>query len=138
MHYIQDTYHEPDLLIDISDVFEQRMKAIEAYGSQFYSGNLSGIAPSDEPQTYISTPDFLEAVSPSVAIISAGFENSFGHPHPTVLARLTERHTAILRTDQDGLSTVRSDGRKLSFDSMLWHPQSPADIFNWALAVNPE
>ena len=29
LHYIQDWYHEPDLLIDISDVFEQRMKAIE-------------------------------------------------------------------------------------------------------------
>ena len=84
-----------------------------------------------------TSPDFLEAVSPSVAIISAGFENSFGHPHPTVLARLAERHSAILRTDQDGLVTVRSDGRKLSFDSMLWHPQSPADVFNWALAVNP-
>ena len=71
-----------------------------------------------------TSPDFLEAVSPSIAVISAGFENSFGHPHPTVLARLAERHAAILRTDQDGLVTVRSDGHKLSFDSMLWHPQS--------------
>jgi len=43
----------------------------------------------------------------------------------------------VLRTDLDGLVTVRSDGRKLSFDSMLWHPQSAADVFNWALAVNP-
>ncbi len=58
LHYIQDTYHEPDLLIDISDVFDQRMQAIEAYSTQFFSGKSS----SDEPQTYISTPDFLEAV----------------------------------------------------------------------------
>ena len=84
-----------------------------------------------------TTPEFLAAVSPSVAVISDGFENSFGHPHPTVLARLEERHAAVLRTDLDGLVTVRSDGRKLSFDSMLWHPQSAADVFNWALAVNP-
>ena len=56
LHYIQDWYHEPDLLIDISDVFDQRMKAIEAYSTQFNSSN------SDEPQTYISTPDFLESV----------------------------------------------------------------------------
>ena len=54
------------------------------------------------------------------------------------LARLGERHSAILRTDQDGLSTVRSDGRKLYLDSMLWHPQSAADVFNWALALNLE
>jgi len=58
LHYIQDWYHEPDLLIDISDVFEQRMKAIEAYSTQFHSVNET----SDEPQTYISTPDFLESV----------------------------------------------------------------------------
>lgn len=59
LHYIQDWYHEPDLLIDISDVFEQRMKAIEAYSTQFHSTeNKSSI----EPQTYISTPDFLDSV----------------------------------------------------------------------------
>ena len=58
LHYIQDRYHEPDLLIDISDVFEQRMKAIEAYSTQFHSIENT----SDEPQTYISTPDFLDSV----------------------------------------------------------------------------
>ena len=58
LHYIQDWYHEPDLLIDISDVFEQRMKAVEAYSTQFYTsaGGEEGV------QTYISTPDFLDSV----------------------------------------------------------------------------
>lgn len=58
LHYIQDWYHEPDILIDISDSFDQRMKAIKAYTTQFnaVSGN------DNEPQTYISTPDFLEAI----------------------------------------------------------------------------
>lgn len=58
LHYLQDWYHEPDLLIDISDVFEQRMRAIEAYSTQFHTGEKS----SEGPQTYISTPDFLESV----------------------------------------------------------------------------
>lgn len=58
LHYIQDWYHEPDLLIDISDVFEQRMKAIEAYTTQFHTSGNSASG----PQTYISTPDFLESV----------------------------------------------------------------------------
>jgi N-acetylglucosamine malate deacetylase 1 len=59
LHYIQDWYHEPDVLVDISDVFEQRMKAIEAYSSQFFSGEKNDA----EPQTYISTPDFLESIT---------------------------------------------------------------------------
>jgi competence protein ComEC len=58
---------------------------------------------------------FLDAVAPSVAIISDGFENSFGHPHKDVLARLEERHSAILRTDLDGLITVRTDGQHITW-----------------------
>jgi competence protein ComEC len=81
-----------------------------------------------------TSPDFLEAVSPSVAVISAGFENSFGHPHRDVVARLGADHAAILRTDRDGLVTIRSDGHKLSFDSMLGRGDAPADIYNWALS----
>ena len=56
--YIQDWYHEPDFLIDISEVFEQRMQSILAYSTQFHTeaGDGSG------PQTYISTPDFIESV----------------------------------------------------------------------------
>lgn len=58
LHYMQDWYHEPDLLVDISDVFEQRMKAVEAYSTQFHtSGSEAG-----GRQTYISTPDFLDSV----------------------------------------------------------------------------
>ena len=67
-----------------------------------------------------SIPPFLDAVSPSMAIISAGYENSFGHPHPDVLKRLADRHTAILRTDLDGLVTVSTDGQRMWFDQMAW------------------
>lgn len=58
LHYIQDWYHEPDILVDISDVFEQRMQSIEAYTTQFHTGASGG----EGPQTYISTPDFLESI----------------------------------------------------------------------------
>ncbi len=57
IQYIQDWYHEPDFIIDITDVFEQRMEAIKAYSTQFNSQSET-----DGPQTYISTPDFLESV----------------------------------------------------------------------------
>ena len=57
LHYLQDWYHEPDLLIDISNVFEQRMASIKAYSTQFAAQDDK-----DGPQTYISTPDFLDSV----------------------------------------------------------------------------
>jgi len=61
-----------------------------------------------------STEDFLNAVAPTFAIVSAGLDNSYGHPNREILDRL-ERHGAIvLRTDLDGLITIRSDGRRLA------------------------
>ena len=55
--YLQDWYHEPDLLVDITDSFEQKMQSIQAYGTQFFTG-----AETSGPQTYISTPDFYDAI----------------------------------------------------------------------------
>ena len=85
-----------------------------------------------------TTEPFLEAVAPSLAIVSDGFDNSFGHPHPDVLKRLAARHAAILRTDLDGLVTVRTDGRRLWLETMRWRGESAwwrgERSFNWAMA----
>ena len=51
------------------------------------------------------------------AIISDGFENSFRHPHPLVLERLSAHRAGILRTDHDGLVTVRTDGQRISIET---------------------
>jgi N-acetylglucosamine malate deacetylase 1 len=56
-HYIQDRFYEPDLIIDVSDVWEQRMESIKAYRTQFHDPNSS------EPQTYLSNPEFLDAIT---------------------------------------------------------------------------
>lgn len=58
LHYLQDFDHDPDLIFDITNVFEQRMESIKAYATQFHSGEVKA----DGPQTYISTPEFLQAV----------------------------------------------------------------------------
>lgn len=60
-----------------------------------------------------SSEEFLDAVKPQFALISAGYLNQFHHPHPTVLSRLAERHTMVLRTDQRGLLTFRTDGKQV-------------------------
>ena len=46
-------------------------------------------------------------------MISDGFENSFHHPHPQVLERLAAHRAEALRTDLQGLITVRTDGRRM-------------------------
>ncbi len=56
LQYIQDRYIEPDIIIDISDFIEQKTACIRAFKTQFDSPD------SKEPQTYISSPEFLEAV----------------------------------------------------------------------------
>lgn len=57
LHYIQDRFYEPQIIVDISDVWEERLQSVLAYTTQFYSANSSG------PQTYISSPEFLDAVT---------------------------------------------------------------------------
>jgi competence protein ComEC len=49
-----------------------------------------------------STDQFLDAVSPDVAVISVGKYNTFGHPSPSILQRLEGRDIEILRTDVHG------------------------------------
>lgn len=56
--YMQDWYHEPDILIDISDVIDLKIQAIKAYTTQFHS---NAAAPGG-PTTYISTPEFMESI----------------------------------------------------------------------------
>ncbi len=65
-------------------------------------------------------PNFLAAARPWLALISAGHDNPYGHPHPALIDRLTARNTAILRTDRDGLVTVSTDGRRVSVWTYRW------------------
>jgi competence protein ComEC len=75
-----------------------------------------------------STEEFLEAVNPSVAIVSAGFENSYGHPHRDVVERLERRRAEVLRTDRDGLVSVRTDGRKLEVETFYGGAEAPRGL----------
>jgi len=55
-HYIQDYYIEPDIVIDVTDFFEQKMQSILAYKTQFFDPN------SNEPETPIRSKEFMEYV----------------------------------------------------------------------------
>lgn len=62
-----------------------------------------------------STPAFLQAVAPRVAVISLGADNRYHHPAPETLERLARAGTRVYRTDLDGTITLETDGERLDF-----------------------
>jgi len=56
LQYIQDRYLKPDIIVDISDHMDAKIKSIQAFKTQFYNPDVAG------QQTYISSPEFFESV----------------------------------------------------------------------------
>ncbi|WCT13982.1 bacillithiol biosynthesis deacetylase BshB1 [Mucilaginibacter jinjuensis] len=55
MHFIQDRYIKPDIIIDVTEYWDQKIASLYAYGSQFHNPEWE-----NEPQTYISSPEFIQ------------------------------------------------------------------------------
>ena len=53
-HYVQSQFISPHFVVDISQEWETKMKAVRAFGSQFFDPK------NQEPETYISKPGFLK------------------------------------------------------------------------------
>ncbi|HEY5095073.1 MAG TPA: DNA internalization-related competence protein ComEC/Rec2 [Candidatus Eremiobacteraceae bacterium] len=67
---------------------------------------------------YSSTPAFLAAVHPKIAIISCGLHNVFGHPSPRTLEALRAVGAAVYRTDLDGGIAVDLNGEQVTATSV--------------------
>ncbi|MBI5476066.1 MAG: DNA internalization-related competence protein ComEC/Rec2 [Ignavibacteriales bacterium] len=65
-----------------------------------------------------TTEQLIDAVSPTMAIISVGINNKFSHPSEEVLKRLEKKKIIIKRTDNENAVIVESDGEKI-------------DVINW-------
>jgi bacillithiol biosynthesis deacetylase BshB1 len=57
LHFIQDNYIKPDILIDVTAYWDKKLESIHAFGSQFYNPEWE-----NEPQTYISSPEFIQVI----------------------------------------------------------------------------
>jgi len=58
LQLIQDYYIKPDIVIDISDYWDQKLKVVQAFKTQFFNPEYQ----ENEPQTYISRPEFLQVI----------------------------------------------------------------------------
>lgn len=55
-HYLQDRFLQPDFVFDISEFHDRKIESVLCYQTQFHNPSLN------EPQTYIPSPEFLDAV----------------------------------------------------------------------------
>ena len=60
-----------------------------------------------------TTPEFLAAVRPRLAIISVGEDNPYGHPNAELLQRLANANVRVLRTDRDGAVHIVMSGKSV-------------------------
>lgn len=66
-----------------------------------------------------TTAEFLAALAPKAAVVSVGYNNSFGHPHPETLQRLAAQNVKVYRTDRNGAVVFATDGVGLTTETFV-------------------
>lgn len=57
---------------------------------------------------------FLKAVNPSIAIVSCGINNTYGHPHKETVKKLQKYKIKVYRTDKNGTIVLQSNGKAIT------------------------
>ena len=78
LHYMQAVPFEPTFVLDVSEVWEQRIEALQAFESQFYNPDYEPNA--DEPETYISNPAFFKWVEARARTYGYRIGATYGEP----------------------------------------------------------
>lgn len=73
-YYMQTYTFEPSFIVDISKHFETKMKAVRAFGTQFYDPK------SAEPETFISSPKFLDYIDSRAKFYGFQIGKDYGEP----------------------------------------------------------
>lgn len=74
-----------------------------------------------------TTWDFLEASTPSWAVISCGTDNRYGHPSADTMGRLSSMNIPVFRTDKQGTIVALSDGENISWNQEPCNDYSSGD-----------
>jgi bacillithiol biosynthesis deacetylase BshB1 len=73
-YYMQTYQFDPTFVVDISDCFETKMKAVQCYESQFHNPK------SKEPETFISRPDFIRYIESRAQVYGFQIYMKYGEP----------------------------------------------------------
>lgn len=89
-------------------------KAEEYMATGPYTGPLTVLKVTHHGSNTSSTPEFLNAFRPKIAVIQVGADNSYGHPTPETLERLREYGAKVFRNDEDGDVIVTIKDQKVN------------------------
>jgi bacillithiol biosynthesis deacetylase BshB1 len=74
IYYMQTYTFEPSFIVDITEQFDKKMKAVKCYHSQFYNKNMKG------PATFISDKKFIEYIEARAAFYGFQIGVKYGEP----------------------------------------------------------
>jgi len=88
--------------------------ACEGKRTYLPTGNISVLKVAHHGSKNSTSEAFLSAVNPAIAVISAGRDNAYGHPHRETLERLERQGCSIFQTPEAGAVTIRVSGKRVS------------------------
>lgn len=78
LHYMQAVEFDPTFVVDVTDVWEQRVEALRAFKSQFHNPDYE--AGEDEPETFVSNPAFFRWVEARARTYGYKVGATYGEP----------------------------------------------------------
>ena len=116
------TYGEFSALLTGDLEGEGERKVLERIEEGILGGNkvdITLLKVAHHGSRYSTSEAFLEAVNPRIALISAGRDNRYGHPHEELLDRLETAGCLVLRTQQSGAVTVYVHNGKVRVETFM-------------------
>lgn len=101
-------YNQFSMLLTGDAEKDSEARMVKTYGAELNSNILKA---GHHGSNTSSSPAFLKAVKPEVAVISVGVNNDYHHPHPSTLKKYTDAKLKVYRTDIEGTITITSDGK---------------------------
>lgn len=109
---IKSTFGETSIMLTGDAEKESEEDMLKIWGSETLKCDVLKVGHHGSLSS--TTQDFLDAVSPTIAVISCGEGNKYGHPLPQILERLEKKGIKIYRTDVDGSIVLRTDGKEFT------------------------